>query len=94
MSDNLETLAKEIWETSRRDEGTISAMGAKIIASNLMPSFEERFWKGYEEAIDAMKNRVDLLRATVDSHSKPHDIFLDFDNELKELRAIHAPTEF
>lgn len=91
-----EEIARIIWETSRADEGTVSALGANIIADALIERFrvnDANFWKGWQEAIESMTNRVTILRASVDSHSKPHDIFLDFDNELKELRAIHAPTE-
>ena len=92
---SIEEIAKIIWETSRADEGTISATGANIIAKALVEAFPttSSYWDGWQEAIDAMKNRIELLRATVDSHSKPHDVFLDFENELKELREINAPTE-
>lgn len=42
MTTDLKTdLARIIWETSRADEGTISATGANIVAAALIPKVEQ-----------------------------------------------------
>lgn len=43
MADDLRAkIAETIWNTSRADEGTISATGANIIADALLPLVRER----------------------------------------------------
>lgn len=54
MSDDLaKKVAEVIWATSRRDEGTISAMGADIIAAALLPLIREREATAWDEGWDA-----------------------------------------
>lgn len=49
----VERLAEAIWTTSRADEGTISATGAKIVARALLPVVER------EIAAAVMKARAE-----------------------------------
>ena len=51
----------------------------------------DEFWKGWVEAVEAMETRLEMMRKTVDSHSRPMDIVLDLHNELRELKSTGAP---
>lgn len=87
--DKKSEIAKLIWETSRADEGTISATGADIIADALMEHLPE-FWDGYTEAIEAVELRVEMLNPMNNTRNlSPLDLWLDLKNELKELKNIH-----
>ena len=44
------------------------------------------FWKGWQEALDALQTRLEAIRKDIDSHSKPHDVILDVQNEVMDLR--------
>lgn len=51
------------------------------------------FWDGYEQAIEAVENRLLMLRATVNRNTRPMDFFLDLSKEIKELKNIHSPAD-
>lgn len=65
MSDDLtRAIARTIWETSRRDEGTISATGANIIAAALASLIEARLREARAQgAADAY---ADVMRQAAD----------------------------
>lgn len=52
------------------------------------------FFKGWTESLESLETRIEALRQTIDSRSKPHDVLLDVVNEIKELKAVSVDATF
>lgn len=47
------------------------------------------FFQGWEAAIEAAETRLEAIMCEIDSHTTPHDVALDLQNELSSLKEIH-----
>lgn len=55
---------------------------------------DTKYWQGWKESLGCLETRLEVMQNELNSHTKPHDLLLDIQLQINELKAIHADLTF